>query len=144
MPRIINIDNSNNYKIFIDNYAPYDITVDRNNVIGIIGQEQETLFAMEDSFILVILSYIKDKLPKVAKKKFSQEAIEQKVDLNMPKELKKQYVDILFKHQDAIIENKFYLGLAKNFQNKIHLKDNMCTGNNSKFHKPINVSLNNL
>jgi hypothetical protein len=36
---------------------------------------------------------------------------------------KQKYLDILFKHQEAISINKFDLGRAKNFTQKIYLKD---------------------
>ncbi len=42
----------------------------------------------------------------------------------MPAEFKQQYIDILFKHQNAISVDKFDLGRAKNFTHKIYLKDN--------------------
>ncbi len=42
----------------------------------------------------------------------------------MPSEYKQQYIDILYKHQQAISANKYYLSLATNFKHKIHLKDN--------------------
>jgi hypothetical protein len=60
----------------------------------------------------------------VLKKHFSHAEIEQKANLNVPEELKQKYIDILFKHQVAISISKMDLGKAKNFTQKIHLKDN--------------------
>ncbi len=57
------------------------------------------------------------------KKNFSCAEIEQKANLNVPDELKQRYIDILFEHQAAISISKMYLGRAKNFTHKIHLKD---------------------
>jgi hypothetical protein len=37
---------------------------------------------------------------------------------------KSRYIDILHEHQDAISVNKYDLGCAKNFTDKIHLKHN--------------------
>jgi hypothetical protein len=71
-----------------------------------------------------VISDIHQKFPKVPKKIFSKTEIEQKVNLHLPNEYKQCYVDILFKHQEAISVNKFDLGQAKNFTHKIHLKDN--------------------
>ena len=42
----------------------------------------------------------------------------------MPLKYKSNYIEILYKHQDAICINKFDLGRAKNFTYKVHLKDN--------------------
>ncbi len=41
----------------------------------------------------------------------------------MPALYKQKYIDILFKHQEAISVNKFDLGRAKDFTHKIYLKD---------------------
>ncbi len=35
----------------------------------------------------------------------------------------RKYVDILFKHLEAISIDKYNLGLAKNYKHKIHLKN---------------------
>jgi phenylacetate-coenzyme A ligase PaaK-like adenylate-forming protein len=56
--------------------------------------------------------------------KFSREDIARKANLQVPLKYKSNYIDILYKHQDAIRINKFDLGRAKNFTYKIHLKDN--------------------
>jgi hypothetical protein len=47
----------------------------------------------------------------------------QKAQLNVPEQYKQRYIVILHKHQQAISANKYDLGLATNFQHKIHLKD---------------------
>ncbi len=70
-----------------------------------------------------MISDIHSNLPKVPKKKFSREEIEKKANLQVPAEYEKQCIGILFKHQDAISVNKFYLGNAKNFTHKIYLKN---------------------
>ena len=57
------------------------------------------------------------------KGKFTRQEIEQKTNLKVPEQFKAKYLDILFKHQDAISINKFDLGRAKNFTDKIYLKD---------------------
>ncbi len=57
------------------------------------------------------------------KRQFSRAEIEQKTNLQVPALYKQKYLDILFKHQDAISVNKFDLGRAKDFTHKIYLKD---------------------
>ena len=42
----------------------------------------------------------------------------------MPNEFKYKYIDILFKHKDDISIGKHHLRQAKNFQHRIHLKEN--------------------
>ncbi len=41
----------------------------------------------------------------------------------MPDEFRQRYIDILFKHQEAISINKYDPRLAKNYKHKIHLKN---------------------
>ncbi len=124
MPAIISIDKNNNCKIILDNCAPYDITIDRNDVIGFMDIETDQLIPMEDSTIASILSDIDKHLPKVPQKKLTKEEIAAKANLNVPNEFKDKYVNILYKHQKAISANKYNLGLASNYKHKIHLKDN--------------------
>ena len=124
MPAIVSIDKNNNCKIIVDNCAPYDVIIDRNDILGIMDTESDDLIPLEDSTISAILSDIDKHLPKVPKKKLTKAEIAQKAHLNVPSEYKQKYVDILYKHQNAISANKYDLGLATNFKHKIHLKDN--------------------
>jgi hypothetical protein len=124
MPAVVSIDKNNNCKIIVDNCAPYDVIIDRNDVIGFMDIETEQLIPMEDSTIAAILHDIDKRLPKVPKKKLTRQEIAEKANLNVPNEFKDKYVDILYKHQKAISANKYDLGLASNYKHKIHLKDN--------------------
>ena len=124
MPSIVSIDKNNNCKIVVDNCAPYDVTINRGDILGIMDIETDKLIPMEDSTISAILQDIDKTLPKVPKKKLSREEIANKAHLNVPDQFKQRYIDILFKHQKTISINKYDLGLAKSFQHKIHLKDN--------------------
>jgi hypothetical protein len=124
MPAIVSIDKNNNCKIVVDNCAPYDVTINRGDILGIMDIEKDELIPMEDSTISAILQDIDKKLPKVPKKKISREEIANKAHLNVPNKFKDKYVNILYKHQKAISANKYDLGLASNYKHKIHLKDN--------------------
>jgi hypothetical protein len=124
MPAIVSIDKNNNCKIILDNCAPYDVTISRNDILGIIDIEPDEPIPMEDSTISTILQNIEKKLPKVPKRKLTRDEIAAKAHLNVPMEFKQKYIDILYKHQQAISVNKYDLGLATNFKHKIHLKDN--------------------
>ena len=110
--------------MIIDNCAPYDITLARNEILGVLEFEQEECLPLSEQTISSVISDIHQKFPKVPKKFFSKTEIEQKANLHVPNEYKQHYVDILYKHQEAISINKFDLGRAKNFTHKIHLKDN--------------------
>ncbi len=124
MPAVVSINKNNNCKIIGDNCAPYDVIIDRNDVIGFMDIETDPFIPMEDSTIASILSDIEKHLQKVPKKKFTKDEIAAKANLNVPNEYKDIYVNILYKHQKAISANKYDLGLASNYKHKIHLKDN--------------------
>jgi hypothetical protein len=81
MPVIVSIDKNNNCKIIIDNCAPYDVTIDCNDILGI---ESHNLIPLEDSTISAILSDINKHLPKVPKKKLTKAEIAEKAHLNVP------------------------------------------------------------
>ncbi len=62
---IVNVDKNSNYKITVNNCARCDIMIDRNDVIGNMDTESETLIPMGDSVISSILSNMKKTLPKL-------------------------------------------------------------------------------
>jgi hypothetical protein len=120
MPAIISIGKNNNCKIIVNNCAPFDVILDSNDVIGLMDIESETLIPMEDSVISSILSDINKKLLKVPKKRLTKEEIAQNAHLNVLLEFKQHYMDILFKHQNAISANKYDLRFANNYKHQIH------------------------
>jgi hypothetical protein len=72
--------------------------------------EQEVSLPQSEQTISAVISDIHQKFPKVHKKIFSKTESKQKANLHMPNEYKQCYVDILYKHQEAISVNKFDLG----------------------------------
>jgi hypothetical protein len=77
---------NNNCKIIINNCAPYDVMIDRKNLIGIMDIESETLIPKTQRYHQFYLT--KNTLPKVSKKKSTKDKIAQKVHLNIPTEKK--------------------------------------------------------
>ncbi len=65
MPAVVTVDKNNNCKIVIDNCAPYDVIIDRNDILALMDRETEQLQPLEDSVISAILTDIDNKLPKV-------------------------------------------------------------------------------
>jgi hypothetical protein len=124
MPALVTLDKYKHCKLVIDNCAPYEITLARNDVLGVLEFEPDKCIPLNEKTISALISDIHDQLPKVPKKKFTRAEIEQKANLKVPAQYKQKYLDILFKHQDAISINKFDLGRATNFTHKIYLKDN--------------------
>jgi hypothetical protein len=58
MPAIVTIDKNNNCKLVIDHCAPYDVTIDRNDIIALMDKETEQLQPLEDSVVSAILNDI--------------------------------------------------------------------------------------
>jgi len=58
MPAIVTIHKNDNCRLMIDNCAPYNITIDRNDVIRLMDVETEQLQPLEDSVISAILNDI--------------------------------------------------------------------------------------
>ena len=84
MPAIVSIDKNNNCKIILDNCAPYDVTISRNDILGIMDTEPDEPIPMEDSTISAILQNIEKTLPKVPKRKLTRDEIAAKAHLNVP------------------------------------------------------------
>jgi len=124
MPAVVSLDKNSNCKVIVDNCSPFDVTLERNDVIGFMDIETDDLIPLEDSTIAAIPTDIDKHLPKVPKKKLTRIKMAEKAHLNTPNEYKTKYVDILYKHQKATSANKYDLGLATNYKHKIHLKDN--------------------
>jgi hypothetical protein len=74
MPALL-MDKNNNCKIIVENCAPYDVTIERNNLIGLIEIEEEELVPLTDNVISSVCADIHAKLPKILKAKLSQEDI---------------------------------------------------------------------
>jgi hypothetical protein len=127
MPAIVTVDKNHNCKIVIDNCAPYDITIDKNDIIALMDRETEQLHPLEDyviSAILTDIDKIYHKYPNV-------------------NEYKQKYIDILYRHQKAISVNKNDLGLASNFKHDYSKMIIQFTANNLKYQRLIKILLNN-
>jgi hypothetical protein len=122
LPSIVNVDENNICNIIMENCAPYDVTLEMDDILGVIETEEDELVPLTDNFISSICQDIHSRFPKVKRKRLSREEIKQQCHLQVPEEFQERYLDILCKHQDTLSINKYKLGLAKDFQHKIHLK----------------------
>jgi len=82
MPAVVTVDKNNNCKIVIDNCAPYDVNIDRNDILALMGRETEQLQPLKDSVIWAILTDFHKKLPKVPKCKLTKDEIAAKSHLS--------------------------------------------------------------
>jgi hypothetical protein len=120
---LVSIDSNQNCKIVIENCAPYEVTIKRNDIMGIIEIEVDEMYPLMDEAVADICASIKSNIPSTPRNKLTQDNIAKRCNLQVPEEFKGRYMDILFKHQDAISMNKYDLGLAKNYKHRIHLKN---------------------
>jgi hypothetical protein len=78
MPAWVKLDNYKNCKLIIDNCAPYDIVLPRNEILGILEFESEQCQPLNEDTVASIILDIEQKFPKVPKKHFSRAEIEKK------------------------------------------------------------------
>ncbi len=123
MPSIVNVEENNICNIIIKNCAPYDVTLERDDILGVMETEEEELVPLTDDFISSVRQDIHNCFPKVNRKRLTREEIKQLCHLQVPKEFHDRYLDILCKYQDALSIDKYDLGMAKDFKHKIHLKN---------------------
>ncbi len=86
----------------IDNCAPYDVVIARNEILGVLEFEPEECIPMTENSISAIIAEIHQKFPKVPKKQFTRHEIEQKAQLQVPNEYKKRYID---KKKQSVLTN---------------------------------------
>jgi hypothetical protein len=120
MPSIVNVEENNICNIIIKYCTPYDVTLERDDILGVMETEEEELVPLTDDFI----SSVRQKcFAKMNRKRLTREEIKQLCHLQVPKEFHHRYLDILCKYQDAPSIDKYDLGMAKDFKHKIHLKN---------------------
>jgi hypothetical protein len=100
MPAIVSSNINNKCKIIINNCTPYDVMIDRKNVIGIMDIESGTLIPMTQRYHQFYLT--KNTLPKVSKKKSTKG---QNCTKSAPEHSHRNtnfFIDTLFKYKDAL------------------------------------------
>jgi hypothetical protein len=76
IPAIVTMDDNNNCKVMVENCPPYDVTIKRNDLMGLIEIEEEELIPLTDRTISAICMSIQDKLPNIQKPRISREEID--------------------------------------------------------------------
>jgi hypothetical protein len=75
MPSIVNIDDNNICNIVVENCAPYDVTLERDDILGVMETEEDELVPLTDNFISSMCQDIHNRFPKVKRKRLSREEI---------------------------------------------------------------------
>jgi hypothetical protein len=123
VPSLVSINSNQNCKIIIENCAPYEVTIERTDIMGIIEIKEDEMYPLTDKAMADICAAIKSNIPSTPRNRLTRDDIAKRCHLQAPEEFKDRYLDILFKHQDAISMDKYDLGLARNYKHRIHLKN---------------------
>ncbi len=123
VPSLVSIDSNQNCKIVIENCAPNEVTIKRNDIMGIMEVEEDEMYPLMDEAAADICASIKSNIPSTPRTQLTRDDIAKQCNLQVPEEFKERYLDILFKHQEAISLNKYDLGLVNNYKHWIHLKN---------------------
>jgi hypothetical protein len=98
VPSLITNDSNQNCKVVIENCAPYDITIERNDIMGIIEMEEYKLYPLTDEATAGICAIIKSNIPNTPRTQLTREDIARCCHLQVPEEFKTQYLDLLCKY----------------------------------------------
>ncbi len=63
VPSLVTIDNDQNCRVVIENCALYEVTIERNNIMGIIEMEEDKLYPLTDETASGICAIIKNNIP---------------------------------------------------------------------------------
>jgi len=83
MPSIVNVEENNICNIVVENCAPYDVTLERDDILGIMETEEEELVPLTDDFISSVCQDIHNCFPKVKRKRLSREEIKYWNDISL-------------------------------------------------------------
>jgi hypothetical protein len=72
IPSIVNIDENNICNIIVENCAPYDVTLERDDILGVMETEPDELVPLTDDFISSVCQDIHNRFPKVKRKRLSR------------------------------------------------------------------------
>jgi len=86
MSSIVSVDENNFCNIIIENCAPYNITIERDDILGVMETEEDELVPLTDDFISSVCQDIHNCFPKVKRKRLSREEIKQQCHLQVLEE----------------------------------------------------------
>jgi len=121
---LVNFDYRNQCTLQIQNCAPHEVSIQTRDILGILSTEEDAPIPFNDESLATVCEQSYQRLQKVKKRAWTRKEIEKRCHLGAPEPYRSRYINILVKHQAAISLDKYDLGLAKNFTNRIHLKNN--------------------
>ena len=124
-PALVKINDEGFCTIAVTNCATHDITIERTSIVACIETDFDCTKAtqLSQEKITSIFETINSVAAHKSVNSFTREQIEQKANINVPQQFHRQYVDLLYKHKNALSMSNTDLGRARNFFHRIHLKD---------------------
>jgi hypothetical protein len=95
VPSLVSIDSNQNCKIVIENCAPYDVTIQRNDIMGIIEMEEDEMYPLMDDAAADICATIKSDIPSTPQIQLTRDDIARHCNLQVPEEFKAQYLEAI-------------------------------------------------
>ena len=123
-PALVKISDDGFCTIAVTNCAPYDIEIPRGIVIGTIVTEDKDcrVEQLSQTKVKEVFESI-NLVSSVKTQQLSRDDIVSKCNLNVPVQYREQYLDLLFKHKEALSVSSTDLGKAKHYFHRIHLKN---------------------
>ncbi len=87
-----------------------------NDIMGIIEMADDRIYPLMDEAAAGICAIIKSNISSTPRIQLTREDIARHCNLQVPNEFKAQYLDLLFKYQEAVSVDKYDLGLARNYK----------------------------
>jgi hypothetical protein len=90
IPAVVHIDENNNCKVMIKNCAPYEVTIERNDLMGLVEIKEDELIPLTDNTAAKICATIKENIPKTSRARLSQYEIARCCNLQVRHEFREK------------------------------------------------------
>jgi hypothetical protein len=81
---LVSIDSNQNCKIIIKNCAPYDVIIERNDIMGIIEMEEDPMYPLTDDTAAEICPIIKSNIPSTPRIQLTRDNFARCCNLQVP------------------------------------------------------------
>jgi hypothetical protein len=88
VPSLVSIDSNQNCKIVIENCAPYEVTIERNDIMGLVEIGEDEMYPLTDEAAADICATIKSNIPNTPRTKLTRDDILKQCNLQVPEESK--------------------------------------------------------
>ncbi len=90
VPSLVSINSNQNCKIVIENCAPYEVTIERNDIMGIIKMEEDEMYPLMDKTTVDVCASIKSNIPSTPQLQLTRDDIARHCNLQVLEEFKER------------------------------------------------------